>query len=117
MKKFCEYLRDHKMKIINFKKKKMKLLTKEQQKSYANAKTCYICKEKTKNKYVKDKKYCKVRHHCHYPGKYRGTALSIFNLKYSVSKKIPITLYNGFNYGYHFIIKELAEEFKNHLLV
>ena len=31
MKKFCESLREHAMKIINFKKEKMKLLTKEQQ--------------------------------------------------------------------------------------
>ena len=31
MKKFCEFLREDAMKIINFKKKKMKLLTKEQQ--------------------------------------------------------------------------------------
>ena len=31
MKKFCEFLRMHAMKIINFKKKKMKLLVKEQQ--------------------------------------------------------------------------------------
>ena len=30
MKRFCESLREHAMKIINFKKKKMKLLTKEQ---------------------------------------------------------------------------------------
>ena len=30
MKKFSEFLREHPMKIINFKKKKMKLLTKEQ---------------------------------------------------------------------------------------
>ena len=29
MKKFCEFVREHKMKIINFKKKKMELLTKE----------------------------------------------------------------------------------------
>ena len=34
------------MKIINFKKKKMKLLTKEHQKSYQNAKICDVCKEK-----------------------------------------------------------------------
>ena len=38
MKKFCEYLRHHAMKIINFKKKKIKLLTKEQQESYENCK-------------------------------------------------------------------------------
>ena len=64
----CEYLREHAMKIINFKKKKMRLLTKEQQESYENAKGCYDCKEKFENKYVKDKKYCKVRDYCHYIG-------------------------------------------------
>ena len=36
MKMFCEFLRKHAMKIINFKKKRMKLLTKEQQESYEN---------------------------------------------------------------------------------
>ena len=42
MKKFSELLREEAMIIINFKKKKMKLLTKEQQESYENAKICYI---------------------------------------------------------------------------
>ena len=41
-----------------------------------NAKICYICKEKFENKYVENKRYCKVRDHCHYTGKYRGTALA-----------------------------------------
>ena len=50
MRRFCESLREHTMKIINFKKKKMKLLKKEQQESYENAKMCYICKEKFENK-------------------------------------------------------------------
>ena len=66
MKKFCQSLREHAMKIIIFKKKKMKLLTKEHEESYENAKICCICKEKNENKYVKDKKYCKIRDHCHY---------------------------------------------------
>ena len=47
MKKFDEYLREHAMKIINF--KKIKLLTKEQQDSYENAKISYICNEKFEN--------------------------------------------------------------------
>ena len=68
MKTFCEFLREHTMNAINFKQKKMKLLTKEQQESYENAKICYICKEKFENKYVKDEKYCKVKDHCHYTG-------------------------------------------------
>ena len=33
----------------------MKLLTKEQQESYENAKICYICKVKFENRYSRDK--------------------------------------------------------------
>ena len=63
--KVCESLREHAMKIFNFKKKKMKLLTKEQQESYDNA-DIYICKEKFENSYFKNKKYREVGYHCHY---------------------------------------------------
>ena len=48
MKKFCESLREHAVKIINFKKKKVWLLTKRQQESHDNAKICYICKKNLK---------------------------------------------------------------------
>ena len=65
MKKFCEFLRENAMKIVSFKKKKLKLLTKEPQESYENTKICYVGKEKFENKYLKDKKYCKVRDNCH----------------------------------------------------
>ena len=65
----------------------MKLLTKEQQEPYENAKICYICKENFENKYLQYKKYCKVRDHCYNTGEYRGAAHSISNLKYSVLKK------------------------------
>ena len=51
MKNCFELLRERAIKIINFKKKKMKLLTKEQQQSYENPKICYICKEKFENKH------------------------------------------------------------------
>ena len=102
-------LRENAMKIINFKKKKMKLLTKKQHGSYENAKICYICTEKFENEYLKDKK---VRDHCQYTGKYRGSAHSICNFKNSVPEKIPIVFHNGSNYDYHFIIIVLAEEFK-----
>ena len=37
---------------------------------------------------------------------------SICYLKYSVPKKIPIDFHDRSNYDYHFIITELAEEFK-----
>ena len=58
MNKCFETLREHAMKMINFKKKNMRLFTKEQQESYENAKTCYICKEKFENKYLKEKNSC-----------------------------------------------------------
>ena len=66
----------------------MKLLTKEWQEPYENSKICNICKEKFENKYLKDKRYCKVSDHCHYTGEYRGAAHSIYNLKYNVPEKI-----------------------------
>ena len=84
MKRFCESLREHTLKIINFKKKKMKLLTREQQEPYENRKICYICKEKFENKYLKDKIFCKNIDHCHYTGEYRDAAHNICYLKYSV---------------------------------
>ena len=44
----------------------MKLLANEQQKSYKNAKICYICNKKFEDRHAKDKKYRKIRDHCHY---------------------------------------------------
>ena len=75
-------------------KEKKFILTKEYYVSYENARLCYICNEKWENKYVKDKKYCKVVNivnivnidHCYYTGEYRGAVDSICNLKYSVPK-------------------------------
>ena len=60
MKKSWESLREHVMKIINFKKKEVKLLKKEQNESYESIKTAYNCKEKIKNKYLKSKVIIKL---------------------------------------------------------
>ena len=65
-----------------------------------------------KNNYLKDKKYRKVRDHCYYTGEYRDPTHSICNFKYSVPKKNPTVFQNGSNYDYHFIIKELGDEFE-----
>ena len=46
MKKFCKSLREYAMEIINFGKKKMKLLTSEQQKSCENTKVAIFVKIK-----------------------------------------------------------------------
>ena len=64
--------------------------------------------KKKENKYLKDKKHCKVRYYCHYTGEYRGAVLSVCNSKYNESKKMSIVFHNRSNYDYHFIINELA---------
>ena len=61
---------------------------------------------------MENKKYLKVRDHCHYTGEYRGAAHGIYNLKYIVPKNIPTVFHSGSNYDYHFMIKESQEKFK-----
>ena len=65
-----------------------------------------------KMKKMKFRLYPKVKDHCLYTGKFRGAAHSICNLNYKVPQEIPVKIHNGSKYDYHFIIKELAEEFK-----
>ena len=57
------------------------------------------------------RQYFKVKNDCHYTGKYI-VARDICNLKYKMPKEIPVAFHNGSTYDYHFIIKELAEEFE-----
>ena len=114
MKKLCElfeFLREHSMNIIDFKKKKIEIVNKRVAELYENAKICHICKEKFENKYLEDKKNREVRDHCHYTGEHRGTAHSICNSKYSAPNRILIVFHNGSNYDYHFIIKEFKKQF------
>ena len=63
------------------KKKEMVPLTKEEKKIHRRQKKCYICKKRFSTD-DNNKKYHKVRDHCHYTGKYRGAARDICNLKY-----------------------------------
>ena len=108
MKKFCKYLREHSIKIINYEKKKMIPLTTEEKIHYNEQEICYICKKEFDKS---NKKHYKVRDHCHYTGKYRGAAHNICNLRYKIPKEIPVVFHNGSTYDYHFIIKELVKEF------
>ena len=80
MKKFCEDLRKHVTKIIDCEKKEMIQLTNKENKSYHKQKVYYICKKNSID--YDDKRYYKVRDHCHYTGKYRGAARNICNLRY-----------------------------------
>ena len=113
---FCKDLRNQAMKIINYEKKKEIILTNEEKESYENQKNCHICRKEfctDKNNEKEFKLKQKVRDHCHYTGKYRGAAHSICNLNYKIPKEIPVVFHNGSTYDYHFIIKQLAKEFKD----
>ena len=55
-----------------------------------------------------------VRDHFHYTGKFRGAAHNKCNLNYKVPKDIPIIIHNA-SYDTHFIINQLAKEFKGEI--
>ena len=104
MSRFCKDLKDHATKIIDFKKKIITPLTKEEEDNYNKENICHICKKEFNND--------KVRDHCQFTGKYRGAAHNTCNLRYKIPKNIPVIFHNGSTYDYHFIIKELASEFE-----
>ena len=112
VKKFCTCLRKHAKNIIDFEKKEMMPLTKEELKSYQDANVCYVCGKRISRKPFKSINYQKVIGHCNYAGKYRASAHSISSLKFNVSNEIPVVFHNGSNYDYHFMIKKLANEFE-----
>ena len=114
MEKFCKNLKEHATRIINYEKKEMIPLTDEENKSYKKQKVCYICKKEFSTD-DDNKKYHKVRDHCHYTGKFRGAAHNICNLRYKTPKEIPVVFHNGSTYDYHFIINQLAKEFNGQL--
>ena len=106
MKMFCKDLKEQAMKIINYEKKEMIPLTDEEKETHEHKKICYICKQEfctDENNKKEFKLKQKVRDHCHYTGKYRGAAHSVCNLRYKISKKIPVVFHNGSAYDYHFI--------------
>ena len=113
--KLCKKLKESANEIIN-RQKKIILLTDEENNIYNKQEICYICKEKfclDKN----DENYAnrkKVKNHSHNTGKFRGPAHSICNLKYKVPKEIPIIIHNA-SYDTHFMLNQLAIEFKGEL--
>ena len=113
MKRFCKDLKDHAIKIIDFKKKDMIPLTKEEKDNYNKENIFHICKKEFNNDMTEQSSLeRKVRDHCHFTGKYRGAAHNTCSLRYKIPKNIPVIFHNGSTYDYHFIIKEIACEFE-----
>ena len=103
MKRFCKDLKDHATRIVDFKRKFIIPLTKDEEDSYDKKNTCHIC--------MKDLHSDKVKNHCYFTVKYRVAAHNTCNLKYKIPKNVPVIFHNGSTYDYHFIIIELASEF------
>ena len=104
------------MEIVNYKKRDMKTLMQEENNRYNKQKICHTCKEnfcidKDDIDYNNRKK---VKDHCYIIGKFRGPAHSICNLNYKDQKEIPVVIHNA-TYDTHFIINQLATEFKGEL--
>ena len=88
----------------------------EETRSYEEQKVCHICRKEfctNENDEKKIKNKHKVRGYCHFTGKFRGAAHNICNLRYKVPKEIPVIAHNLSSYETHFIIKQIAEKFKD----
>ena len=98
MERFCKDLREHAIKIIDYEKKEIIPLADKQNKSCEKQKVCYIFKKEFNTDDDDDdddddngddgdnKKYHKVRDHCHYSGKFREAADNVCNLRYKTPK-------------------------------
>ena len=114
--KLCKKLKEREIKIINYEEKEMIPLTHEENKSHEEQGACHICEgnfcmDEDDENYKNRKRF---KDNCHYSGKFRGVAHSICNLRYKVPDNIPITIQNA-DYDTHFIINQLAKEFKGEL--
>ena len=85
LKKHENVCKDHDYSYVKMKKWR----TNEEKESYEKQKVCYICEKE----FSTNTKYCKVRDPCYYTGKFRGAAHSICNLRYKISREIPIVFH------------------------
>ena len=86
-------------------------LTNHDNKSYRKQNVCHICKKRLLPM-ITIKNTIKFEITVIIPEIYTGVAHNIWNLRYKTPKKSHAVFYNGSKYDYHFIFKELPEEFK-----
>ena len=105
---FIESLESDIKEIYNrFKFPKKMVMTSEDEIDYIKSTICHICEGELGDD--EDKKYRKVRDHCHLTGKFRGAAHSICNLKYKIPKFYPVIFHNLSGYDSHLFIKNLGK--------
>lgn len=79
------------------------IISEQEEKEFQESNKCHICEKE-----IEDKKD-KVRDHCHFTGKYRGSAHNLCNLNYNYKRmKIPVVFHNLKGYDSHLILNELG---------
>ena len=88
---------------LSLPKKEMIPLSSEEWKKFRKSKVCWLCRGK-----FGEKRFSKVRDHCHYTGKFRGAAHQSCNLKFQRPKFTPVFFHNLQNYDAHLFVRALG---------
>ena len=88
---------------LSLPKKEMIPLSPEEWKKFRESEVCWLCRGK-----FGEKRFSKVRDHCHYTGKFRGAAHQSCNLKFQRPKFTPVFFHNLQNYDAHLFVRALG---------
>jgi hypothetical protein len=102
---FVEHLLEQEKKWIKplFSVSEDMVMTKEDDKNFYSAKTCYMCdKEFSETTF-------KCRDHSHITSHFLGAACQQCNLRRRKPKKLKIFIHNGSRYDFHFIVKAIEK--------
>ena len=88
---------------LSLPKKEMIPLSSEEWKKFRESKVCWLCRGK-----FGEKRFSKVRDHCHFTGKFRGAAHQSCNLKFQRPKFTPVFFHNLQNYDAHLFVRALG---------
>ena len=85
-------------------------MTKKDQQDFEEADKCHICNKKYSEKDIL------VRDHCHKTGKYKGSAHQDCNMNFKQADKIPVIFHHLRGCNSHFIMQEIGQIAKKHLV-
>ena len=88
-------------KVMNKHFNKNFITSEEEEHSFQQSNSCWICKKVIEN----DEE--KVRGHCHVAGNFRGAAYWECNINFQLTKKVPVISHNLRGYDSHLIFNEL----------
>ena len=77
--------------------------------NFMKSEKCWICGNGFEEGEKADKRFVKVRDHCHFIGKYRGAAHNICNKKYKRPNFTPVFFHNLKGYDSHLFVKNLGK--------